>query len=211
MRDEKEKVFRAMRPLRPEDYVRGQFVEYRDEKGVAENSDVETYAAVKLWIDSWRWGGVPFYIRAGKMLPTTCTEVIVQLKAPPQRVFADREPRPGETNHFRFRLNPRVEIALGARSKRPGEEFRGHQTELFLCDAHPEEMKPYERLLHDAMHDERLLFARQDGVEAAWKVVEPVLEHHEPVIIYAEHSWGPQEADELIAGFGGWHDPKADA
>ncbi|MCU1458425.1 MAG: glucose-6-phosphate dehydrogenase [Actinomycetia bacterium] len=208
MRDEKEKVFRAMRPVRPEDYVRGQFAGYRDEKGVAPDSDVETYAAVKLWVDSWRWGGVPFYIRAGKMLPTTCTEVMVQLKGPPQRVFADMEPKPGETNYYRFRLNPRVAIALGARAKLPGEEFVGHQTELYLCDAHPEEMAPYERLLHDAMHDERLLFARQDGVEAAWAVVEPVIEQHAPAIPYAPHTWGPKEADDLIAGVGGWHDPR---
>ena len=210
MRDEKEKVFRAMRPLRPEDYVRGQFEGYRDEKGVAPDSDVETYAAVKLWIDSWRWGGVPFYIRAGKMLPCTCTEVRVELKAPPQRVFADMEPKPGDTNYFRFRLKPRVEIALGARSKLPGEEFRGRQTELFLCDAHPGEMAPYERLLHDAMNDERLLFARQDGVEAAWTVVQPVLEEHAAAIPYAPHSWGPKEADHLLAGDGGWHAPKVD-
>jgi glucose-6-phosphate 1-dehydrogenase len=207
LRDEKEKVFRAMRPLAPADLVRGQFDGYRKEDGVAPDSDVETYVALKLFIDSWRWGGVPFYIRAGKNLPVTCTEVRVELKSPPQQVFPESLPTPGDTNYLRFRLNPKVAIALGARAKTPGENFTGRQLELYLCDQHPDEMKPYERLLGDAMHGEMLLFAREDGVEAAWAVVEPVLEQHAPVIVYPVHSWGPKEGDSLIQADGGWHDP----
>jgi glucose-6-phosphate 1-dehydrogenase len=207
MRDEKEKVFRAMRPIAPADVVRGQFEGYRAADGVAPDSDVETFVALRLFIDSWRWGGVPFYIRAGKNLPVTCTEVRVEMKSPPQQVFTEALPTAGDTNYFRFRLNPKVAIALGARAKSPGEGFVGRQLELYLCDQHPDEMKPYERLLGDAMHGETLLFAREDGVEAAWAVVEPVLEHHAPVISYPVHSWGPAEAAALIEADGGWHDP----
>ncbi|HEX4492454.1 MAG TPA: glucose-6-phosphate dehydrogenase [Acidimicrobiia bacterium] len=207
LRDEKEKVFRAMRPLDPADLVRGQFDGYRDEPGVAKDSDVETFVALRLFIDSWRWGGVPFYIRAGKNLPVTCTEVRVELKAPPQQVFEEHLPSASDTNYLRFRLSPKVAIALGARAKSPGEDFVGHQLELYLCDQHPDEMQPYERLLGDAMHGETLLFAREDGVEAAWAAVEPVLEQHAPVIPYAVHSWGPKEADALISTAGGWHNP----
>ena len=210
LRDEKEKVFRAMRPLVPADLVRGQFDGYRSEPGVAADSDVETFVAMRLFIDSWRWGGVPFYIRAGQNLPVTCTEVRVELRSPPQKVFEESLPGPGDTNYLRFRLNPKVAIALGARAKTPGENFTGHQLELYLCDQHPDEMKPYERLLTDAMHGEALLFAREDGVLAAWSVVEPVLEQHSPVVRYPVHSWGPKEADALIEASGGWHDPTVD-
>jgi glucose-6-phosphate 1-dehydrogenase len=207
LRDEKEKVFRAMRPLAPADIVRGQFEGYRQEDGVAAESDVETFVALRFFIDSWRWGGVPFYIRAGKNLPVCCTEVRVELKSPPQQVFPEPLPTPGDTNYLRFRLNPKVAIALGARAKTPGENFTGRQLELYLCDQHPDEMQPYERLLGDAMHGETLLFARQDGVEAAWAVVEPVLEQHPAVLRYPVHTWGPKEADALIEADGGWHDP----
>jgi glucose-6-phosphate 1-dehydrogenase len=206
LRDEKEKVFRAMRPAAPSDVVRGQFEGYKNEDGVAPDSDVETYVALRLFIDSWRWGGVPFYIRAGKNLPVTCTEVRVELRSPPQQVFQESLPTPGDTNYLRFRLNPKVAIALGARAKTPGENFTGRQLELYLCDQHPDEMQPYERLLGDAMNGEALLFAREDGVEAAWAVVEPVLEQHAAVIPYPVHSWGPKEADAMIEADGGWHD-----
>ena len=131
----------------------------------------------------------------------------VELKAPPQQVFEEQVPGAGDTNYLRFRLNPKVAIALGARAKTPGENFTGRQLELYLCDQHPDEMQPYERLLADAMHGETLLFAREDGVEAAWAVVEPVLEQHAAVVSYPVHTWGPKEADDLIAGEGGWHDP----
>ena len=129
------------------------------------------------------------------------------MKSPPQQVFPESLPSPGDTNYLRFRLNPKVAIALGARAKSPGENFTGRQLELYLCDQHPDEMQPYERLLADAMHGETLLFAREDGVEAAWTVVEPVLEQHAPVVTYAAGSWGPSEADALIVADGGWHDP----
>ncbi|MFN8034719.1 MAG: glucose-6-phosphate dehydrogenase [Acidimicrobiia bacterium] len=210
LRDEKEKVFRAMRPLAPADLVRGQFDGYRNEAGVAPDSDVETFVALRVSIDSWRWGGVPFYIRAGKCLPVTCTEVRVELKAPPQQVFADSSPRPGDTNYYRFRLNPDVAIAVGARAKTPGEDFVGEPVELLLCNQHPDEMAPYERLLDDAMEGEGLLFAREDGVEAAWAVVDPVLRDRPAAIAYAPRTWGPTAADTLIAGDGGWHDPILD-
>jgi glucose-6-phosphate 1-dehydrogenase len=207
LRDEKEKVFRAMKPLSPTDLVRGQFDGYRSEDGVAPDSDVETYVALRLFIDSWRWGGVPFYVRAGKNLPVTCTEVRVELKAPPQQVFADSSPLPGDTNYYRFRLNPQVAIAVGARAKKPGEDFVGEEVELYLCNQHPDEMTPYERLLDDALEGEGLLFAREDGVEAAWAVVDPVLNDKSAVIAYAPHTWGPTAADALITADGGWHDP----
>ena len=207
LRDEKERLFRAMRPLESGDLVRGKFEGYRNEEGVATDSDVETYVALRMFIDSWRWGGVPFYVRAGKNLPVTCTEVRVELKAPPQKVFADSEPAPSDTNYVRFRLNPDVAIALGARAKLPGEDFVGKQFELYLCNQFPDEMTPYERLLGDAMAGESLLFAREDGVEAAWAVVDPVLTNQTRALVYPIHSWGPAAADALIAGDGGWHDP----
>jgi glucose-6-phosphate 1-dehydrogenase len=207
LRDEKEKLFRAMRALDPADVVRGQFEGYRNEDGVAPESDVETFVALRMFIDSWRWGGVPFYVRAGKNLPVTCTEVRVELKAPPQKVFADSEPAPADTNYVRFRLNPEVAIALGARAKLPGEDFIGEQFELYLCNQFPDEMAPYERLLADAMAGESLLFAREDGVEAAWAVVDQALTNHTRAVPYAIHSWGPKEADALIESDGGWHDP----
>jgi glucose-6-phosphate 1-dehydrogenase len=207
LRDEKEKVFRAMRSLQPDDVVRGQFEGYRAENGVAPDSDVETYLAARFMIDSWRWGGVPFFVRTGKKLPLTCTEVMVELKPPPQRVFADSEPPPGKTNYMRFRVNPVVAIALGARAKMPGEDFVGEGLELYLCNADPDEMSAYERLLGDAMAGETLLFAREDGVEAAWRVVDAVLRDHPSAIPYKPGTWGPAEAERLVAAHGGWHDP----
>jgi glucose-6-phosphate 1-dehydrogenase len=207
LRDEKEKVFRAMRSLQPDDVVRGQFEGYRAENGVAPDSDVETYLAARFMVDSWRWGGVPFFVRTGKKLPLTCTEVMVELKPPPQRVFADSEPPPGKTNYMRFRVNPVVAIALGARAKKPGEDFVGEGLELYLCNADPDEMTAYERLLGDAMAGETLLFAREDGVEAAWRVVDAVLRDHLSAIPYKPGTWGPAEAERLVAAHGGWHDP----
>ena len=207
LRDAKEKVFFAIETLRPHDLVRGQFEGYRQEDGVDPHSDVETYAATRFHIDSWRWADVPFLVRAGKNLPVSCTEVMVELHRPPQRVFAEYEALPRETNYVRFRLNPQVQIALGARAKTAGEAFRGHTVELGLTDDQPDEMTAYERLLGDAMAGENLLFAREDGVEAAWRVVNPVLTDHEPVIPYAPHTWGPQPAEALCREAGGWHNP----
>ncbi len=197
-----------MDTLRRHDLVRGQFDGYRAEDGVDPTSDVETFAAARFHIDSWRWSGVPFYIRAGKNLPVTCTEVRVELHRPPQRVFQDYERLPHDTNYVRFRLNPQVQIGLGARAKTAGESFSGHTVELSLTDDQPDEMTAYERLLHDAMAGENLLFAREDGVEAAWRVVNDVLTDHERAIPYPPHTWGPPEADRLIHDPDHWHDPQ---
>jgi glucose-6-phosphate 1-dehydrogenase len=207
LRNAKEKVFSAMRTLEPGDIVRGQFDGYRDEDGVAPDSDVETYAAVRLHIDSWRWADVPFYVRAGKNLPTTCTEVRVELHRPPQRVFAEYEELPRDTNYVRFRLSPEMQIAIGARAKQPGDGFVGENVELLLCEDDDDQMTPYERLLGDAMDGENLLFAREDGVEAAWRVVDRVLTDHPPARPYKPHTWGPVEAEALIGDADGWHDP----
>lgn len=208
LRDAKEKVFRAMHTLTPGDLVRGQFEGYRAEDGVAPDSDVETFAAVRLRIDSWRWAGVPFYVRAGKNLPESCTEVRVELHRPPQRVFAEYEELPRDTNYLRFRLNPQVQIAIGARAKRPGEGFVGETVELLLTEDTTEDMTPYERLLGDAMDGENLLFAREDGVEEAWRVVNDVLTHHNKAFPYKPQSWGPKQADDLITEPNQWYDPE---
>jgi glucose-6-phosphate 1-dehydrogenase len=202
-------VFQSMRPLKRGDLVRGQYAGYRREPGVARHSDVETFCALKLFNDSWRWAGVPWYLRSGKYLAQTATEIIVRFKAPPQRLFADAA-LPGETNYLRFRVSPRSAIALAARVKRAGKEYVGDQRELFLSDEQPGEEAPYERLLGAAIAGEGALFTREDAVEAAWAVVDPVLDNHRPVHPYRRHSWGPKEADALIAADGGWHNPTPD-
>ena len=204
---EKAGVFHAMRKLRPQDVVRGQYEGYRNEKGVAPDSDVETFCAVRLFIDSWRWAGVPWYLRTGKCLATTAAEVLVQLKAPPQRLFDDASPGDGEGrfNYVRFKLQPKAAVAIAARVKTPGKGFVGEQRELFLCEDEPGEEAPYERLLHDAMAGDASLFTGQDAVEAAWGVVDDVLVDHGPALPYAPGTWGPAEADALIAADGGWH------
>ena len=207
LRDGKERVFTAVETMTPRDLVRGQFTGYRDEEGVAPSSDVETYAACRLHIDSWRWAGVPWYIRAGKELPVHCTEVHVELHGPPQHVFSDSDLTEGHGNYLRFRFTPEISIAIGARAKVPGEEMVGESRELFLYNEFPDEMSPYERLLGDAIRGEGLLFAREDGVEQAWRVVDRVLEKHPPAIPYAPGTWGPAEAAALIGRDGGWHDP----
>src|SRR5512135_3521733 len=205
---EKTKVFRAMHPLKADDLVRGQYAGYRKEPDVAKNSDVETYCALRLHIDSWRWAGVPWYLRSGKNLAETATEVLVELKPPPQRLFADSAPANGRTNYLRFRLSPSSAVALAARVKRAGKEFIGDQRELYLCEEQPGEEAPYERLLEDAMAGNGALFTREDAVEAAWAVVDPVLNTHHRVRPYRRGSWGPKEADALIAADGGWHNPE---
>ena len=205
---EKAKVFQAMRPLKPEDLVRGQYTGYRKERGVAKNSDVETFCALRLFIDSWRWAGVPWYLRSGKYLAETATEVLVELKPPPQDLFADSAPATGRANYLRFRLSPNSAIALAARVKLAGKEFVGEQRELYLTEELAGEEAPYERLLGDAMNGNGALFARQDAVEAAWAVVDPVLKTHHRVRPYRRHGWGPKDADTLIAPDGSWHNPK---
>ncbi|MGO9060508.1 MAG: glucose-6-phosphate dehydrogenase [Candidatus Binataceae bacterium] len=202
IRDEQAKVFRAIRPLNPEDLVRGQFEGYRKEPGVAPNSTVETFAAVRLHIDSWRWEDVPFFIRAGKCLPVTTTEVLVTLKRPPLR-------KVGDTNYFRFRLSPEVIIAIGSQVKKAGEQFISESTELKVVhNAEGEEMDAYERLLSDAMAGDGMLFAREDAVEAAWGVVQPILGDVTPIHEYEPGTWGPQEADRLTQEIGEWHAPQ---
>src|SRR4029079_5620182 len=196
VRDEKTQAFRSMRPLEPADVVRGQFRGYRKEEGVAPDSNVETFAAVRVRVDSWRWAGVPFYIRAGKCLPVTDTEVLVELKRPPIALFPDCNAAP--PNRFRFRLSPHVVLSLGARAKLPGEAMRGEDGELVACHDRTDEMKPYERLLSDAMRGDQMLFAREDSVEEAWRVFEPVLGNATPLYEYESGTWGPPEAARLL-------------
>ena len=207
---EKTKIFQAMRPLMPDDLVRGQYAGYRNEPDVAKNSDVETFCALRLFIDSWRWDGVPWYIRSGKYLADTATEIVVELKPPPQRLFADSAPisKTGRANYLRFRLSPDSAIALAARVKVAGKEYVGDQRELYLFEEQQREETPYERLLGDAMIGDGALFTREDAVEAAWAVVDPVLKNHPRTLLYKRHSWGPKQADALIAPDGSWHNPK---
>jgi glucose-6-phosphate 1-dehydrogenase len=206
-RDARTEALRAIVPLTPRDVVRGQFEGYTKEPGVAPDSHVETYAAVRLWIDSPRWTGVPFFIRTGKCLPVTCTEVIVTFKATSQRAFDES---PAGSNYVRFRLDPKIAIALGAREKEPGEAMVGRDTELLATIPRSEAMTPYERLLGDAMAGDATLFARQDSVEAEWAAVDGVLGDATPVHPYPPGSWGPAEADRLAPPVG-WHVPVMDA
>lgn len=211
MRAEKLRLFRAIRPLDMREVVRGQFRGYRDEAGVAPDSQVETFIALRLHIDTWRWAGVPFYIRAGKRLPITTTQVMVDLKRPPLSVF-DEIPA-NESNYFRFRLSPEVVIATGARVKTPGEGMRGEQVELVARNRPEGGKSPYEQLLGDAIRGDASLFTRDDSVEEAWRVVEPALAdsqdtHADPISIYDPGSWGPQSAAGIATGPDGWHDPR---
>jgi glucose-6-phosphate 1-dehydrogenase len=208
LRDEKAKVLRAIRPLEPDDLVRGQFRGYRKEQGVAPDSQVETFAAVRLYIDSWRWGDVPFCIRAGKSLPETCTEVFVELHCPPQQMISTRELVHGR-NYFRFRFNPEVVTAIGASGKRPGEQFEAEDVELTVSQHPREDIEPYERLLGAAIDGDSTLFAREDTVEDAWRIVDPVLKSPTPVIEYDPGTWGPAEADRIIGPDRTWHNPPA--
>jgi glucose-6-phosphate 1-dehydrogenase len=205
IRDERVKLLRMIRPLSPEDLVRGQYRGYRDESDVARNSTVETFAAVRLHIESWRWAGVPFYIRVGKELPITCTEVLVKFKPPPQNVFG--EPSLGRPDYIRFRLNPEVVIAIGARVKLPGEAMLGEEIELHATYQPPGELEPYERLLIEAAKGESTYFARQDAVEAAWRIVDPILGDAVPVHEYGRGMWGPGQADALVSPDCPWHNP----
>ena len=203
IRDEQVKVFRSIRPLDPDDLVRGQFEGYRKEPGVAPNSEVETFAAVRLHVDSWRWEGVPFFIRAGKCLPVTTTEVMVTLKRPPLR-----RTDPDDNNYYRFRLGPDVIIAVGAHVKKPGERLTSEREELRMVHLpEGEEMDAYERLLGDAMAGDGMLFAREDAVEAAWSVVQPILGDKTQLCPYKPGTWGPEPAERLTEDVGGWHQP----
>ena len=205
---EKEKIFQAMRPLVDTDIVRGQYAGYRDEPHVAPDSDVETFCAMRLHIDSWRWSGVPWLLRSGKCLPSTACEVLVRLKPPPQQLFSDTATTSEGANYLRFRLSPHSAIALAARVKRAGQAFVGDQQELVMLEKQAGDRMPYERLLTDAMSGNDALFAQEAAVEAAWAVVEPVLGAPPRAIVYPRGSWGPPQADRLAADLGGWHNPE---
>ena len=204
IRDEKAKVLRAVLPLDSGSVVLGQFRGYHEVKGVAPNSRVETFAAMRLEVQTWRWQGVPFYIRTGKCLPETCTEVFVTLHRP-MAVYG----RSSEPNHFRFRLTPVIEIGLGARIMGPSEDLAGKTVELRVDHQEiPNEISPYERLLDEAMKGNQALFAREDTVELAWKIVDPVFSGDFPIHSYEKNSWGPEEASSLLRHQDQWHEPK---
>jgi glucose-6-phosphate 1-dehydrogenase len=209
LRDEKVKLLKAVRPANPKELVRGQFDGYRKEPGVAADSKVETYAALALHIDSWRWSGVPFYMRAGKRLPVTATEVVVDLKPPPANVFGDLGPE--QPNHLRFRVGPDVAIALGAHVKKPGPVMTGHDVELFVAEQQSDDMDAYELLISAALIGDTSHFAREDEVEAAWAIIDPLLQSAVVPSTYLPGSWGPQQAERLITGPCGWHNPGAKA
>ena len=203
VRDEQVKVFRTIPPLQPESLVRGQFVGYRNEPGVASDSQTETFAAIRFEIDSWRWAGVPFLIRAGKCLATTATEVLVRLKRAPLNLVYDSEP-----NYFRFLLGPDVSISAGIRIKHPDKKLTTRLTELVAVkDSPADAVGPYERLLTDAMTGDPILFIREDAVEVSWAVVENLLDNSLPLHFYKPGSWGPREAERLAEDVGGWHNP----
>lgn len=205
VRDEKTRILKAVRPLTVSDIVRGQFRGYRNEDGVAKDSRVETFAAVRLFIDSWRWAGVPFYIRTGKNLPLTCTEVVINLKHPPRDTFPEH--LPGLPNRIRLRLSPEVVIAFRMRVKLAGEGMNGEDVELIAAHQRGDEMTPYERLLGDALRGDQSLFAREDGIEAQWRIVDAVLDNATRVYEYDPGTWGPAEAARLLQDPGGWMDP----
>jgi glucose-6-phosphate 1-dehydrogenase len=204
VRDEKVKVLKAIPPLEAKDVVRGQFKGYRNEKGVAPDSQVETFGALRLEIDSWRWKGVPFYIRAGKCLPVTCTEIIVRLRQPPT-MYSDFNLN---ANYFRFRISPEVTMGFGINVVAPGGETVSQTVEM-MASRHPpaDEMDAYERVLGDAMAGDPTLFAREDYVEEAWRIVDPILKATTPVLEYDPKTWGPSAADQQVAPPGGWQNP----
>ncbi len=209
IRDEQAKVLRTVRPLSVDNLVRGQFNGYRNEPGVKPDSYMATYAALRFYVDSWRWQGVPFFVRTGKSLAKTVTEVMVEFNNPPQVVFHEAAPTMG--NYIRWRLNPNVVIALGARGKVYGEQMVGKPIELSIVEEPGPgaggQMDAYERLLSDAMAGDATLFARQDVVEAAWAIVDPILHGPSPMYTYEPGTWGPTESDRLVADVGGWNTP----
>jgi len=209
MREQKAGLLKAVRPLDAAHIVRGQYTGYQSVPGVKSGSTVETFVAAKLFIDSWRWAGVPIYIRVGKALPVTATEIMVDFKRPPREAFAEIvAPASG---HMRMRISPDVNIALGLRIKHPGEGMEGQDVELILTEQESTFMPPYQRLLGDAMHGIGDLFGRQDIVDAQWRIVDPVLDEVALPITYEQGSWGPKEANELIGPDGPWHNPKPTA
>lgn len=206
IREERARLLRAVKPLDPGHIVRGQFRGYRKEAGVAADSQVETFVAVRLFIDTWRWAEVPFYIRSGKSLPVTSTTITVEFKRPPRETFG--EIVPAFSNHLRFRLSPDVLIGLGLRVKTPGERRVGEDVELVVAQNEGESMAPYERLLGDAMQGDNTLFASEETVEAQWRIIDPILGTDTPLHFYDPGTWGPTEADQVIAPDGVWYNPK---
>jgi glucose-6-phosphate 1-dehydrogenase len=204
-RDRKTRVLESTRPLSPNNVVRGQFVGYREEKGVASTSTVETFAAVKMFADTPRWAGVPFYIRSGKRLPVTATEVIVEFRQPVHPIFV--APLRAYSNHLRLRLDPEVIIELGLRAKLPGETMAGEDVDLIATRPAAGDMAPYERLLDDAIKGDQALFANEKAVEAQWRIVDPILGDTVPCTDYSPDTWGPTEADRLIEVDGAWTNP----
>jgi glucose-6-phosphate 1-dehydrogenase len=207
VRNEQFKVLDSIRPLAPNDVVRGQYRGYRDVPGVAPDSNVETFAALRLHVDTWRWAGVPFYIRTGKALPVTATEVRVVMRRPPQAAFGETEPR--DADYFRFRLSPDMSISLGTRAKQPGEAMVGEPVELYAAHRSGSERPPYQRLIGDAVRSDQSLFAREDSVEAAWRVVDGVLGAGTTPRPYEPGTWGPAEAGSVLERGDRWHDPVA--
>ncbi len=205
IRNEQFKVLDSIRPLAPGDLVRGQYRGYREVQGVAPDSTVETFAAIRLHVDTWRWGGVPFYIRTGKCLPVTATEVLVEMRRPAQSVFG--EPEPPDADYLRFRLAPDMSISLGARAKKPGEAMVGEPVELYASHQSGTERPPYQRLIGDAIRGDQSLFAREDSVEAAWRIIDGVLEGAAPPLVYEPGSWGPAEAANVLLHGDRWHQP----
>jgi glucose-6-phosphate 1-dehydrogenase len=206
VRDEKARIIKAIVPLDAEHVVRGQFRGYTNEPGVAHDSTVETFVAVRLSIESWRWAGVPFFVRAGKCLPVNAVELRVELKRVPCAVYPDI--KEGPSQYLRFRIGPDVTVqALGIRVKRRGEEMLGRDVELLASEDQARDMLPYERLLGDALRGDASLFAREDAVESAWRVVDPVLDRLAAPFVYEPGSWGPPQADRLVASVGGWREP----
>ena len=208
VRDEQIKLFRSVRTLGPNDVVRGQFEGFLQEEGVAPDSQVETFAAVRLFIDNWRWQGVPIYLRAGKCMPMTATEVRVEFHRPPAVVFPNEQSLPH--NYWRFLFSPRIEVGLNIQVKADGERMVGQDLELMAVDQSPDEMTPYERLIGDALRGDQTLFARQDVVEEAWRIVDPILGNAVPVHRYKPGTWGPDAANEILLPEGGWHAPQID-
>ena len=207
LQDQKAALMKAIRPLHKDDLVRGQYRGYRSVPGVKVNSTVETFVAIRLYVDSWRWAGVPVYIRAGKRLPLTAAEVLVEYQRPPRDVFGEQ----CAYSHVRLRLSPDVVGAIGLRVKRPGERMIGEDVELTLAEHPASLMPPYQRLLGDAMRGNSELFGREDVVDAQWRIVEPILDDPPPCHEYEPGTWGPKEAEELIGADGPWRDPKPPA
>jgi len=205
LRDQKASLLKAVRPIEPVDAVRGQFAGYRGLADVRPRSSVETYIAVRLFIESWRWEGVPIYIRAGKTLPVTATEISVDFRRPPRESFGELVP--AGSAHMRFRLSPDMAIGMGLRVKQPGELMVGDDVELMLTEQAASYRPPYQRLLGDAMHGNGVLFGREDIVDAQWRIVQPILDDATPLYTYQPGSWGPDEASQLIGGDGPWRDP----